>query len=104
MLARIYNAYMVMHVDTALIREASAQTGERLYEARLKSILEPSHNGKLVAIRLPTKEYFIGESLIEASNRLREKHSEAGPGEIYIRGIGTRAVINAHTPRVTRVR
>ncbi len=95
---------MVMHVDTALTREAAAQTGECLYEARLKSILEPSHNGKLVAIHLPTKEYFIGESLIEASNRLREKYSEAGPGEIYIRGIGTRAVINAHTPRVTRVR
>ena len=88
-----------MHVDTALMREAAAQTGERLYEARLKSILEPSHNGRLVAIHLPTKKYFIGESLIEASNRLREKHSEAGPGEIYIRGIGTRAVINAHTPR-----
>ena len=95
---------MVMHVDTALMRVAAAQTCERLYEARLKSSLEPSRNGRVVAIHLPTKKYFIGESLIEASNRLREKHSEAGPGEIYIRGIGTRAVINAHTPRVTRVR
>jgi len=95
---------MVMHVDTALTREAAAQAGESLYETRLKSILEPSHNGKLVAIYIPTKEYFVGESLIEASNRLRERHSQAGPGEIYIRGIGTRAVINAHTPRVTRVR
>ncbi len=95
---------MVMHLDIALTREAAAEAGEYLYETRLKSILEPSHNGKLVAIHLPTKEYFIGESLIEASNRLREKYSEAGPGEIYIRGIGTRAVINAHTPRVTRVR
>ena len=93
-----------MHVDTALTREAAAQAGESLYETRLKSILEPSHNGKLVAIYIPTKEYFVGESLIEASNRLRERHSQAGPGEIYIRGIGTRAVINAHTPRVTRVR
>ena len=95
---------MVMHVDTALTREAAAQAGESLYETRLKSILEPSHNGKLVAIYISTKEYFVGESLIEASNRLRERHSQAGPGEIYIRGIGTRAVINAHTPRVTRVR
>jgi len=95
---------MVMHVDTALTREAAAQAGESLYETRLKSILEPSHNGKLVAIYISSKEYFVGESLIEASNRLRERHSQAGPGEIYIRGIGTRAVINAHTPRVTRVR
>ena len=95
---------MVMHVDTALTREAAAQAGESLYETRLKSILEPSHNGKLVAIYISTKEFFVGESLIEASNRLRERHSQAGPGEIYIRGIGTRAVINAHTPRVTRVR
>ncbi|OLD24554.1 MAG: hypothetical protein AUJ04_09015 [Acidobacteria bacterium 13_1_40CM_3_55_6] len=93
-----------MHVDTALTREAAAQAGESLYETRLKSILEPSHNGKLVAIYISTKEFFVGESLIEASNRLRERHSQAGPGEIYIRGIGTRAVIHAHTPRVTRVR
>jgi len=67
---------MVMHVDTALTREAAAQAGESLYETRLKSILEPSHNGKLVAIYISTKEYFVGESLIEASNRLRERHSQ----------------------------
>jgi hypothetical protein len=94
---------MVMHVDSALAREEAAQAGERLYEERLKSILEPTYTGKVVALHVPSEEYFIGESLIEASNRLRESHPQAGLGEIYIRGIGSRAVIFAHTPRVTKV-
>src|SRR3989442_1490244 len=74
---------MVMHVDTALTREAAAQAGESLYETRLKSILEPSHNGKLVAIYIPTKEYFVGESLIEAGTLAWPNGVDIAPEALY---------------------
>lgn len=65
-------------------------------------MLEPVHNGQVVAIHIPSAEYFLGESLLEVSDRLREKYPQAGPGEIYARGVGNRTVIQVHTPRVTR--
>ena len=99
---RIYNAPMAMHLDTTITKEEAAQAGECFYEGCLRSMLEPTHNGKLVAIHIPSKEYFLGESLLEASDRLRERQPRAGLGEIYARGVGNRAVIRAHTPRVTR--
>ena len=91
-----------MHLDTTITKHEAAQAGECLYEERLKSLLEPTHNGQLVAIHIPSREYFLGASLLEVSDRLRAKYPEAGPGEIYARGVGDRAVIRTHTPRVTR--
>ena len=91
-----------MQVDTDITRREAAKAGECLYEERLKPMLEPTHNGKLVAIHIPSREYFLGESLLEVSDRLREKYPQAAPGEIYARGVGDRAVIRTRTPRVTR--
>jgi len=91
---------MAMHLETTIKKDEAAQTGECLYEERLKSLLEPKHNGELVAIHIPSKEYFLGASLLEASDRLRQKYPTAGHGEIYARGVGDRTVIRARTPRV----
>lgn len=90
-----------MQVDIETTREEAVKAGERFYEERLKSVLEPVHNGELVAIHIPTSEYFLGASLLEASDRLRKKYPNAGRGEVYARGVGIRAVIQSHTPRIT---
>lgn len=101
-LTSLYNARMAMQVDTAVTRQEAAKVGESLYQECLQSALEPAHNGQLVAIHLPSKEYFLGESLLEVSDRLREKYPHAGPGEVYARGVGDRSVVRIHSPRVTR--
>jgi len=91
-----------MSTQTNLIalRAEAAEIGEQIYQ-RLRSILELGHNGELVAIHIPSREYLLGHSLLDAAYHLRQKYPGAGRGEIYTRGIGQRPVIRAHTPRVS---
>jgi hypothetical protein len=89
-----------MSANLLELRDAAAQVGEAVYDERLRQ-LEPEQSGKFVAIYLPTREYFIDASLIEAADKLRQQYPNAGPGEVYTRRIGERSVIFAHTPRIT---
>jgi hypothetical protein len=74
--------------------------GEQIYEERLKSVLEPGNVGRVVAIHVPSRDYFIGDSILDAADLLRKRHPNAGRGEVYTRGIGERAVLRSHTPRI----
>jgi hypothetical protein len=93
---------MSTQLDSTTMRQEAAQAGERLYEQKLKRLLEPTHNGQVVAIHIPSGEHFLGDSILEAADRLRAKYPNATRGEVYARGVGERAVIHAHTPRITR--
>lgn len=89
-----------MSTETLIeIREEVARMGEQIYE-HLRSALEADHNGQLVAIHIPSQEYFLGDSLLEAACHLREKYPRAGRGEVYTRGIGQPVVIRAHASRL----
>jgi hypothetical protein len=92
---------MSAQADVIEAREEVARSGERIYEHNLKSLLEPAHNGRLVLIHLPSHDYFLGDSFVEGSDRLREKYPNASRGEVYARRVGQEAVIRARTPRVT---
>ena len=92
---------MSAHADLLELRDGAAHAGERIYVNQLNS-LEPEHNGRLVAIHIPTREYFLGDSLIEATDRLRQKHQDATIGEVYTRRIGEPAVVRARTPRIVQ--
>jgi hypothetical protein len=83
------------------LRDAAAQAGETIYREELSS-LEPEQLGRLVAIHIPTRQYFLGDSLIEASDKLRQRHPSAAPGEVYTRRVGARGVLDAHTPRIVQ--
>ena len=93
---------MSTQADIAVTREEAAHAGEQIYESRLKGLLEPHHKGRVVAIHIPSEDYFIGDSLLEASDLLRDKYPLAGRGDVYARGVGERVVIRARTPRITR--
>jgi hypothetical protein len=96
----LYNTRVVStQTNLVELREEVARMGEKIYE-HLRSALEPDHNGRLVAIHIPSQDYFLGDSLLEATERLRDKYPRAGRGVVYTRGIGGRAVIRAHSPRV----
>jgi hypothetical protein len=98
----MYNVgLMSAQADVIEAREEVARAGEHIYEQSLRSLLEPIHTGRLVLIHLPTHDYFVVDSLIEGSNRLREKYPNASRGEVYARRVGQEAVIRARTPRVT---
>lgn len=95
---------MSVQTDVSLSREEAARAGELIYEQHLKPLLEPSHNGSVVAIHIPSRDYFLGESLLEVADRLRKKYPHANRGEVYSRGVGERILIRARTPRVTGTR
>jgi hypothetical protein len=82
------------------MRKEVARIGEQIYDRRLKSLLEPQHDGRIVAIHIPTEDYFLGDSLLEVSDRLRERYPGASRGEVYSRGVGWREVIVGRAPRV----
>ncbi|MDP6359007.1 MAG: hypothetical protein QF473_28060 [Planctomycetota bacterium] len=82
-----------------LLREEAAKEGERIYEQDLKSLIEPSENGKFVAIHTPSGDYALGETLIDATDQLRKRWPEAVRGEVYARGVGRRTLVHARTPR-----
>ena len=89
--------------DVAVMRDEAARAGEHIYQQRLSSVLESDQRGRVVAIYIPSEEYFLGDSLLEASDLLREKYPRAR-GEVYARRIGERVLMRARTPRVTRIK
>ena len=50
------------------------ERGMKLYEERLKSALEPEHNGEIVVIEVESGDYFLGETATEAYKKAKEKH------------------------------
>jgi hypothetical protein len=52
-----------------------ARRGVVLYNERLKSLLEPTYNGKAIAINVETGEYLIADDLPDARRLFREKYA-----------------------------
>jgi len=90
-----------MQTDLIVSSAQAARLGERIYEDNLKSELEPAHNGRVVAIYLPSQTFFVGDSLLDASDSLRVKHPDVARGEVYARRIGNQALIRVNSPRLT---
>ncbi|MBC8134343.1 MAG: hypothetical protein H8F28_00470 [Fibrella sp.] len=54
--------------------EDTVRRGLAIYDERLKAILEPTYNGKAVAINVETGEYVVADDLPDARRLLREKY------------------------------
>jgi hypothetical protein len=39
-----------------------SESGQRLYDERLRALLEPEHTGEFVAIEPETEQYFLGDT------------------------------------------
>lgn len=80
------NIKNVTSVNTAEI----ARKGEEIYQKQLKESLERDHYGKFTAIEVDSKEYFLGETQIDALQKAKAKY----PKKIfYLVRIGFPAVI-----------
>ncbi len=65
-----------------------AERGSRIYEERLREILEPQHNGKYVVIDVETGEYELDKDHLAASDRAAAKRPGAA---LFAMRIGHRA-------------
>ncbi len=51
--------------------------GQRIYDERLKPILEPTHIGKFITINVLTGDYEMDEEDVAASDRAAERFGDA---------------------------
>ena len=66
-----------MYVISELISDEAQQRSNAalsFYDERLKPLLEPQENGRMVAIHLPSGEYLIEDTYPCALQALRELH------------------------------
>jgi len=84
-------------VEAISEKECAAQKGEAIYEQN-KAVLEPAHFGQIVAFYLPTEDYFLGRTFLEAVDLLRQKYPDPAYGEVYSRRVGHHAAVHVRTP------
>ena len=65
--------------------EETARRGEELYERRIRALVEPGNNGRVVAIDIETGAHAVDDTAIGAARRLRAEHPNA---EIWFVRIG----------------
>lgn len=62
-----------------------ADSGQRLYDERLRAVLEPDHEGEFVAIEPETERYFLGPTGLAA---LRTGRQELPDKLFYLLRVG----------------
>lgn len=53
------------------VKKSLAERGRQLYSEKLKDLLEPQHHGRFVAIEPDSKNYFLGDTDIDAIHAAR---------------------------------
>lgn len=66
-----------------------ARLGDEIYERDIQPQVEVDHHGKIVAIDVDSRDYAIGDGIIEASDRLRAARPDA---HVRFVRVGYRAV------------
>jgi hypothetical protein len=67
---------MEYEVITNVDMHRLGEEGERIYYEKLKPILEPKYKGKIIAIEVDSGDYFIGDSVIEAGDKAKQKYPD----------------------------
>jgi hypothetical protein len=80
--------------------EETARRGSAIYESKIRSLVEPGNEGKVVAIDIDTEDYAVADTALKASDVLFAKHPDA---EIWFVRIGHRELrlIGRQTWRAT---
>lgn len=82
-------------------RSETAERATRIYEERIRSLVEKEHFGKVVSIDADSGDYEIereGEDWFESVRRLRARHPDPRPFSLRI-GVGPVARIGGMRPR-----
>ncbi len=76
--------------------EEFIERAKEIYRDRLAADLEPTHNGKIVAIDPETEDYFLGEDEVQAAEKARVAGHE---GPFYFLRVGSLYAHRLLTPR-----
>lgn len=76
--------------------ELLCRRGKRLYQTKLKAILEPDYIGMFAAIEPDSGDYFLGTRMIEAVLKAEKKHPDK---LVFIVRIGFPAAVKSRSPR-----
>lgn len=60
-------------VSEAYLEEVAVR-GRAIYDAKLKSLLEPAHNNEFVVIHVDTEDYAVGPTFTHAKREMRQRH------------------------------
>jgi hypothetical protein len=69
--------------------QETARRGDELYEREVRAKVEPTNQGKIVAIDTETGSYAVGDTALAKSKHLLSQHPQA---EIWFVRIGHRAL------------
>lgn len=76
--------------------ERICRKGQRIYQTKLKALLEPKYTGMFAAIEPDSGDYFLGARMIEAVLQARARH----PDKLtFLVRIGFPTAVSAHSPR-----
>ena len=67
----------------------------RLYETKLKALLEPDDIGKFAAIEADSEDYFVAARMAEAMQMARAKHPDK---KFFLVRIGFKAAVSFKNP------
>ena len=71
------------------------RVGMQIYEQQLKSLLEPEHHGRFVAVAIEDGDYEVKDTSLAADDALRERHPDA---VFYVGRIGYAWSLELLTP------
>ena len=66
-----------MTTPTRRPQEETAWLGKEIYKRDIRHLVEAGHHGKVVAIDVDSGDYAIGDMVVTAVKRLRDKRPEA---------------------------
>lgn len=75
--------------------ERISQKATRLYETKLKALLEPAYIGKFAAIEPDSADYFVAARMAEALQMARAKHPDK---KFFLVRIGFKAAVSFKNP------
>ena len=64
----------ILTVPTEEEMERLSAKGRAIYDEKLKPVLEPEHNGQVVAIHLDTGDYAVAKNSPSATKAIRARH------------------------------
>jgi hypothetical protein len=76
--------------------ERLTRRGERLYQTKLKALLEPDYTGMFAAIEPDSGDYFLGKRMAEALDNAKAKHPDK---LVYLVRVGFPVAIKMRSPR-----
>lgn len=60
--------------ETPLTPQQVSEKGQQIYNEKLKSELEPDNRGKFLVIEVESGEFFLGDTIIEALQKAKDKY------------------------------